>query len=173
MYARAWVCVDYFEYILLVSMAPYHLVLVVCLTELGIFCVDVIVLYAFILIFVCVYLYFWLSVLGWLVIFFLLLYISKFLHIGAFDAVSQFSGNWFYVMLLYHRLELWILSSVWAIVDFLSPFLFANCTNASTFSKWCDGRRSRERGIHQHPSAINGAKPGVEVGNRNIYKLTN
>jgi hypothetical protein len=56
---------------------------------------------------------------------------------------------------------------------FVTPFLFANCTNASTFSKWCDGGRGRERGTHQHPSVIKGAKPGVEVGNRNTYKLTN
>jgi hypothetical protein len=56
---------------------------------------------------------------------------------------------------------------------FISPVLFASCTNASTFSKWCDGRRGRERGAHQHPSVIKGAKPGVEVGNRNAYKLTN
>jgi hypothetical protein len=56
---------------------------------------------------------------------------------------------------------------------FLSPFLFASCTNASTFSKWCDRRRGRERSAHQHPSVTRGAKPGVEVGNRNTYKLTN
>jgi hypothetical protein len=52
------VCVDYFEYILLVSMAPCHLVLVVCLKELRICCVDVIVLYALIVIFVFVHLHF-------------------------------------------------------------------------------------------------------------------
>jgi hypothetical protein len=56
---------------------------------------------------------------------------------------------------------------------FLSPFLFENSTNTSTFSKWCDGRRGRERGDHQHPSVIEGAKPGVEVGNGNTYKHTN
>jgi hypothetical protein len=55
---------------------------------------------------------------------------------------------------------------------FISPFLFASCTNASTFSNWCDGRRGRERGPSA-PSVIGGAKPGVEVGNRNTYKLTN
>jgi hypothetical protein len=59
------------------------------------------------------------------------------------------------------------------VIFFLSPFLFASCTNASTFSKWCDGRRGRERGAHQHPSVIKGAKQGVEVGNRNTHKLTN
>jgi hypothetical protein len=47
---------------------------------------------------------------------------------------------------------------------FISPFLFAICTNASTFSKWCDGRRGREKGAHQHPTVIRGAKPSVEVG---------
>jgi hypothetical protein len=65
---------------------------------------------------------------------------------------------------------------VWNIEDlffYISPFLFASCTNASTFSKWCDGRRRRERGAHLHPSVIRGAKPGVEIGNRNVYKLTN
>jgi hypothetical protein len=40
-------------------------------------------------------------------------------------------------------------------------------------SKWCDGRRGTERGAHQHRFVIKGAKPGVEVGNRNKYKLTN
>jgi hypothetical protein len=30
----------------------------------------------------------------------------------------------------------------------------------------CDGRRGRERGSHQPPSVIRGAKPVVEVGNR-------
>jgi hypothetical protein len=56
---------------------------------------------------------------------------------------------------------------------FFNPiFLFSNYTKASTFSKWCDGRRGRERGA-QHPSVIRGAMPGVEVGNRNTYKLTN
>jgi hypothetical protein len=40
---------------------------------------------------------------------------------------------------------------------FISSFLFANCTNASTSSKWCDGWRGRERGAHQHPSVIRGA----------------
>jgi hypothetical protein len=59
------------------------------------------------------------------------------------------------------------------LIIFISPFLFANCTNASTFSKWCDGRRGWERGSHQLPSVIRGEKPGVEVGNRNTYKLTN
>jgi hypothetical protein len=58
-------------------------------------------------------------------------------------------------------------------INFLSPFLFASCANANTFSKWCDGRRGRERGAYQHSSVIKGAKPGVEVGNRNAYKLTN
>jgi hypothetical protein len=28
-------------------------------------------------------------------------------------------------------------------------------------------------GAHQHPSVIKGAKPGVEVGNSNTYKLKN
>jgi hypothetical protein len=56
---------------------------------------------------------------------------------------------------------------------FFIPILFANCTNASTFSKWCDGRRGRERGAHQHPSVIKGVKPCVEVGSRNTCKLTN
>jgi hypothetical protein len=56
-----------------------------------------------------------------------------------------------------------------AIIFFISPFLFASCTNASTFSKWCDGRRGWERGTHQHPSVIRGAKPGAEVGNSNTY----
>jgi hypothetical protein len=51
---------------------------------------------------------------------------------------------------------------------FLSPFLFANCTNVSTFSKWCDRWRGRERGAHQHPFVIRGAKLGVEVGNEYI-----
>jgi hypothetical protein len=55
----------------------------------------------------------------------------------------------------------------------LSPFLLASCTNAGTFSKLCDGKRGRERGVHQHPSVIKGVKPGVEVGNRIAYKLTN
>jgi hypothetical protein len=31
----------------------------------------------------------------------------------------------------------------------------------------------RQRGAHQRPSVIRGAKPGVEVGNRNTYELTN
>jgi hypothetical protein len=56
---------------------------------------------------------------------------------------------------------------------FLSPFLFVNCTNESTVSKWCDGRRGRKRGAHQHASVNKGEKFGVEVGNRNTYKLTN
>jgi hypothetical protein len=60
-----------------------------------------------------------------------------------------------------------------ALLTLFFPFLFANCTNASTFSKWCDGRRDKERGAHQHPSVIKSAKPGVEVGNRNTYKLAN
>jgi hypothetical protein len=56
---------------------------------------------------------------------------------------------------------------------FISPFIFASCTNASTFSQWCDGWRGRERGAHQYPSVIRGAKPGVEVESRNTYKLKN
>jgi hypothetical protein len=59
------------------------------------------------------------------------------------------------------------------ILFYISPFIFASCTNASTFSKWWDERRDRERGAHQHPFLIRGAKSGVEVGNRNTYKLTN
>jgi hypothetical protein len=55
----------------------------------------------------------------------------------------------------------------------LSPFVFASSTNASTFSKWCDERRVRKMGSHQHPSVIRSAKLGVEIGNRNTYKLTN
>jgi hypothetical protein len=61
-----------------------------------------------------------------------------------------------YAFLIMH---LWIL----LINFFILIFLFANYTNASTFSKWCDGRRGRERGAHQHSSVMNAKSVGLPV----------
>jgi hypothetical protein len=53
---------------------------------------------------------------------------------------------------------------------FISPFLFAHYKRMYIYQ--IDVRRGRERGAHQHPSVISGAKPGVEVGNRYLAVTT-